>query len=202
MINLNVLDPDQSKLLLKLSIFADKYYLAGGTAIALQIGHRKSIDFDLFTAKSIDRNRIHSILRESFVIGSTLVDDIHQMTLIVDNIKLTFLHYPFDIPTTNPNQFVVKLPSLETLGAMKAFTLGRRAKWKDYVDLYFILQNLSFDSLKSEARSIFGAEFNEKLFRTQLSYFEDIDFSEKIEFIDKTISEIEIKNFLTKISLE
>jgi len=70
----------------------------------------------------------------------------------------------------------VKLPDLLTLGAMKAFALGKRAKWKDYVDLYFILQRYSLKELIDKTNSVFKTEFNEKLFRTQLSYFKDGDF--------------------------
>lgn len=49
---------------------------------------------------------------------------------------------------------------------MKAFALGKRAKWKDYVDLYFIFQNYSLQELVDKTNSIFKEQFNEKLFRT------------------------------------
>ena len=78
---------------------------------------------------------------------------------------------------------------------MKAFALGKRAKWKDYVDLYFIFKKHSLSSVISKTKEIFGAEFNEKLFREQLSYFDDIDYSETIDYLpgfeteDKIIQE-------------
>ena len=96
----------------------------------------------------------------------------------------------------------IKLPDILTLGAMKAFALGRRAKWKDYVDLYFIFQKYSFKDLVDKTNSIFKSEFNEKLFRTQLGYFEDIDHSEEIKYIQGFEKKDEdIKQFLEKISL-
>ncbi|KKP85746.1 MAG: hypothetical protein UR89_C0043G0001, partial [Candidatus Roizmanbacteria bacterium GW2011_GWA2_35_8] len=89
-----------------------------------------------------------------------------------------------------------------TLGAMKAFALGRRAKWKDYVDLYFIFQKYSFQELIDKTNLIFKSEFNEKLFRTQLGYFEDIDHSEEIKYMTGfEKKDEEIKLFLEKISL-
>ncbi|MEK7627106.1 MAG: hypothetical protein AAB397_00805, partial [Patescibacteria group bacterium] len=72
---------------------------------------------------------------------------------------------------------------LLTLASMKAFALGRRAKWKDYVDLYFIIKDhFLINEIVKKANKIFGHEFNEKIFRTQLAYFEDINYSEEIIF--------------------
>jgi hypothetical protein len=84
---------------------------------------------------------------------------------------------------------------------MKSFALGRRAKWKDYIDLYFVMKNhFGIDKIIKKAGQIFGNEFNEKIFRTQIVYFKDIDYSEKIiymknrEISDKTIQK-ELVNF-------
>ena len=69
---------------------------------------------------------------------------------------------------------------------MKAYTLGRRGKWKDYVDLYFILKRFFFFFLSAKspnkAKEIFKNEFNEKIFRSQISYFNDINYDEEIIF--------------------
>ncbi|TSA32713.1 MAG: hypothetical protein D4R64_15480 [Porphyromonadaceae bacterium] len=67
---------------------------------------------------------------------------------------------------------------------MKAFALGRRSKWKDYVDLYFILRyHLSISDVTSRANQLFGQMFSEKLFRAQLCYFEDIDYTDPVFWI-------------------
>jgi len=90
---------------------------------------------------------------------------------------------------------------LLTLAAMKAYALGRRSKWKDYVDLYFILkEHFDFMQISQKATSIFGDLFSEKQFRAQLSFFEDVDFTEQIDFYEDRISEDSIKNFLTEVS--
>jgi len=88
------------------------------------------------------------------------------------------------------------MPTLLTLAAMKAFALGRRAKWKDYVDLFFILQNYhNINEISNEAQKIFGQLFSEILFREQLAFHQDIDYSEPIEFMVPPVPEDEIKNF-------
>lgn len=74
------------------------------------------------------------------------------------------------------------LPSLLTLAAMKAYALGRRSKWKDYVDLYFLLKGYyQLEDVIRKANEIFGDLFSEKLFRAQLSYFDDVDYTEEAD---------------------
>ena len=80
---------------------------------------------------------------------------------------------------------------------MKAYALGRRSKWKDYVDLYFILNSYyTIDEITLKAKEIFDDMFIEKLFRAQLCFFADIDYSEPVELILPSVSEDEIRNFL------
>ncbi len=90
-----------------------------------------------------------------------------------------------------------------TLAAMKAFALGRRAKWKDYVDLYFILkEHHAVSEIAVRGVEIFGNEFNEKIFRTQLAYFEDIDYREQIIYKKGfAIDDEAIKKSLIEFSL-
>ena len=95
------------------------------------------------------------------------------------------------------------MPSLITLSALKAFALGGRAKWKDYVDLYFILSNyFSLKEVIGRADELFSGKFNGRLFRNQLRYFDDINYEEKVEYLVKPVPEEKIKEFLTDISLE
>ena len=96
------------------------------------------------------------------------------------------------------------MPDLLSLGAMKAFALGRRSKWKDYVDLYFLLKNkYSVKEIVNKSIAIYGQEFSEKLFRAQLAYHEDINYTEKVEFLPGfAIDAKEIKTFLIDAALD
>ncbi len=95
------------------------------------------------------------------------------------------------------------MPDLLTLGALKAFALGRRSKWKDYLDLYFILKfHFSFKEVSNKAKEILNDEFIEKQFIAQLGYFAGINHEEEVIFlIPNPPTEDEIKKFLTDISL-
>lgn len=194
----SVLSEKQKQLIPLLKDFSKQFGLIGGTAIALQIGHRRSIDFDLASDAIFDNSKIKNKIEK---IDSVIIDEKGEYTIIVNNTKITFLYYPFSIEF-NSNFEGIKTADLLTLSALKAYALGRRTKWKDYVDLYFILKNYNLDQVVEKAESIFGQEFNEKIFRTQLGYFEDIDYSEEVEYmpgfeVEKDI----IQKELLKISL-
>jgi hypothetical protein len=82
--------------------------------------------------------------------------------------------------------------------------LGRRSKWKDYVDLYFLLKDyFSLSDIVQKAESIYGQEFFDKLFRSQLAYHADIDYREEVEFLPGFfVDKEEVKSFLIDISLQ
>ncbi|MBE0648317.1 MAG: nucleotidyl transferase AbiEii/AbiGii toxin family protein [Bacteroidales bacterium] len=97
----------------------------------------------------------------------------------------------------------ISMPSLLTLSAMKAFALGRRAKWKDYVDLYFILKDhYNIGEISREGMALFTGQFSEKLFREQLAFHKDIDYSEPIEYLGTPIPENEIREFLVEKAID
>ena len=87
---------------------------------------------------------------------------------------------------------------------MKAYALGRRAKWKDYVDLYFLIKyHYSIKEISEKASEIYGDLFSEKLFRGQLNYFKGINYDEQVEYMPGFEKEDnEIKDFLINIALE
>lgn len=106
------------------------------------------------------------------------------MNLIANNVKITFFQYPFAINAPHKFDNIFKLPSLLDLAAMKAYALGRRSKWKDYVDLFFITKyNYSLMEIIRRAEELFQELFSEKLFRSQLCYFDDVDYTEEVEYI-------------------
>src|SRR3989338_3203543 len=179
-----ILTDEQKALLPVLKQFYKEFGLVGGTAIALHIGHRRSIDFDLFSQKKFGNLQLRKTISRSVPIEKELVNKLGEFTIFIRGVKITFYHFPFIINYSERLAGYLKLPNLLTLAAMKAYALGQRAKWKDYVDLYFILKQFySISKIVEKTHQIFGSEFNEKLFRVQLAYFKDIDYSEKIEWM-------------------
>lgn len=183
--------------------FKGSFYLVGETAIALHLGHRRSIDFDLFTYSRLNKPAIRAKLRRIPLKQVPVFEDYDQLHLLINQVKVTFFSYPYKV--LHPLQVgqVITMPSLLSMAAMKAFALGRRSKWKDYVDLYFLLKDhFTVDEIGQEAELLFSSQFSRKLFRGQLAFHKDIDFSEPVEFLGPEIPEEEIKAFLIEKSLD
>lgn len=202
MFHKEILNEKQTELLPLIGEFKREYYLVGGTAIALYLGHRRSIDFDLFKFAPLNRKKnLEKVQLSGFpsIVTWNVAD---QMNLVVNEVKVTFFQYPFQIKANKDFDNIIRLPELLDLAAMKAYALGRRSKWKDYVDLYFLLkEKFSFDEISQRAIEIYGDLFSDKLFRSQLSYFEDIDYTEEVEYIiSNPPTEDEIKQYLIEVS--
>jgi len=203
-LHLEILTKEQEELLPLAKKFYKDFGLVGGTAIALHIGHRESIDFDFFSFNKFKAFNIKRRIMNFKTIDKTIVSKSYEFTFLLNKVKITFFQYPFKINYEIDFDKILKIPSLLTLASMKAYALGKRAKWKDYVDLYFIIKDFhSLQEIIKQAEKIFGNEFNEKIFRTQLSYFEDINYSEKIIYKKGfEVSDDIIKKELINFSLE
>ena len=199
-----ILTKEQAALLPLIKKFNKNFGLVGGTAIALYIGHRKSIDFDLFSLHSFNNYNIKRTILRNIKIDKIFVNKFDEFTILINDVRITFFHYPFNIEFKENLNNIIKMPDLLTLSAMKAYALGMRAKWKDYVDLYFVMEKYaSAIKIINKANEIFGSEFNEKIFRSQLAYFKDIDYSEEIMYTDGfRVDDKIIKKELIDISLK
>lgn len=198
-----ILSPDQVDLLPLVKQFKREFYLVGGTAIALYIGHRRSIDFDLFKYTSLHPKAIISKVTSFGVPYSVTRRVSEQLNLTINEVKFTFFEYPFKLESTCYFEDFLRMPTLIDLSAMKAYALGRRSKWKDYVDFYFLLKSyFSVEQISDRATEIFDQLFSPKLFRAQLSYFEDINYIEPIDYLIAVPSEEEIKQFLIDKALD
>ncbi len=201
--HLDILSKEQVELFPLLNEFKRGFYVVGGTAIALHIGHRKSVDYDVFKFGKLNRTTIFDkIYKHDFHVIKSFIE-FNQINLVIHQVKFTFFSFPYKVPANCLVENSFKIPELIDLAAMKAFALGRRAKWKDYVDVYFILKHhFSFDEVASRAKDIFGDEFIAKQFRAQLGFFGQMDYSEPVEYlIPNPPSDEEIRNFLIEESI-
>ncbi len=200
---LNILDNNQHDLLPLLSAFKKEFYMVGGTAIALHLGHRMSIDFDLFKTGTIRPKAILKKFESKGEVALITLNIEYQLNLVCRAVKFTFFNYDFTIPHPIAVENSITIPTLLDLAAMKAYALGRRTKWKDYVDLYFILKTCcSITDIAARATELYGDLFSEKLFRGQLNYFTGIDYTEQVIFMPGfEVSDEEVKAFLTDAAL-
>ena len=112
--------------------------LVGGTSLALQIGHRESIDLDFFGALHIDKFEILSALNN---IGKV---EIKQSTknihiFFVNGIKVDMVNYPYPWLEKSLIEDTIKLACKTDIAAMKLSAIAGRGSKKDFIDLYFLL---------------------------------------------------------------
>lgn len=193
---LEAIKSEQKKIFPKLKEFP-QFYLGGGTALALQIGHRVSVDFDLFSREEISPDLIKKIkeIFKEFKI-KLILDHPEQLSVKIDNTKIDFVKYDFPLVLDLIEIKGVKLIQVPEIALMKAYTLSSRGTLKDYLDLYFILkeEHTTLKEIKELSEKKYGDDFNFRLFLEQLVYLEDIE-EEEIEFLREKIDKKKIKEF-------
>jgi len=185
-ISLDSLNKNQKETLIKLAGFFKKgAILSGGTALMLQFSYRKSYDLDLFFPYQIPDNYLRLVS--------------HELTFTVsDRVKVSFIYFPFARKYRPLEYNSILISSYEDVASDKAYALGRRPAYRDYIDLFLILkEKFPIGRIILDAKEKFGGEFSEKLFLSQLIYFEDIkDFT--IDFAGKKYEKEEVLSFFKK----
>ncbi len=177
-----------------------KFYLAGGTGLALQIGHRISVDFDFFTNDFISDSFLKKIEKEfSGKKISISVNNPEELTIFVNRVKVTFLRYPFPLVDELIEYEGVKIMKVKEIAATKAYTIGRRGSYKDYIDLYFCIKErfTNLSEIITIAEKKYGQQFNSRLFLEQLIYLKDIK-DIKILFLKKKLRKNALSSFFEK----
>ena len=137
----------------------------------------RNVDFDLFCEGPIDRTLLSKVKKVFAGIPvAPVINNPDELTASVGTVKMTFLSYP--IPVIEPLVSVGGLPmlSVKEIGATKAYTIGRRGTYKDYVDLYFTVaeQHASLEEIIAIAKRKFQQEFNSRLFTEQLLFMDNV----------------------------
>ncbi|MGE5341277.1 MAG: nucleotidyl transferase AbiEii/AbiGii toxin family protein [Candidatus Omnitrophota bacterium] len=157
--------------------FLKHFYLAGGTACALHIGHRLSYDLDFFSQEKFDPLLITRILEN---LGDFVINYSDNDTLIgnFNNTRVSFIYYKYGLLKEFSRFLNINIASLQDIGGMKIEAIAARGKKRDFVDLYFILK-----ALKMELAEFFtlykkkyeNVKYNEPHILKSLTYFDDAD---------------------------
>ena len=194
--HLEILPPAQQQLWPELRPAADLgFILYGGTAIALQLGHRQSIDFDFFSNIKLDKN----LLRNTFPFFKTallLQDREESLTVSVPfldatTVKISFLGNLSFGRVGEPHlthDSVMQVASLEDLMATKLKVLFQRVESKDYLDIAAMIhEGVSLAHGLSAASTMFGSSFQASECLKALTYFHGGDLHLLTEETKKTL---------------
>jgi predicted nucleotidyltransferase component of viral defense system len=176
-LHLEILPEEQLKLLKLLSgeIFIRDFYLAGGTGLALYLGHRQSFDFDFFTPADFDTSRIINILTGlgKYERGN---EEKNTTNGLLNGVRVSFLGYKYDIidEFSHPNS--IRLAGIKDIAAMKLEAIAGRGSKKDFVDMFFLLKRFSLEEIFSFHARKYGVGLSNQYHHLKsLVYFNDAD---------------------------
>ncbi|RQD76775.1 MAG: hypothetical protein D5R97_04030 [Candidatus Syntrophonatronum acetioxidans] len=175
-----------------------KFYLAGGTAVALYLGHRYSDDFDLFSPYEFHHEEIIHSLKQ---IGNLDITGTARGTLhcLVNEIKLSFLYYDYPLKEPLNEALGISIAGLTDIGLMKITAIASRGSKKDFIDLYFIARkHRSLEDLFTLLPNKFeGVNYSMYHLIKSLSFFEDAE-NEPDPIMIEYFSWEEVKSYFRK----
>ncbi len=175
-LKLFILSESRKKIIPTFISWKNEFYLAGGTGLALQIGHRDSVDFDFFSNNSFDPNKL--IKRLSSIFGHTLftVTQIEKNTLSIllnSEIKISFMTYDYPLLNSLIMTEFLNIASIPDIACMKLSTIMQRSALKDYIDLYEVMKMYSLEQLLSFSKKKYPM-IDSTVILKSLSYLDDI----------------------------
>lgn len=153
-----------------------KFYLAGGTAAALQIGHRLSVDLDYFSAEPFGGEEIIEALESEGIAASKLNPSKGALHCIIAETKVSFLYYQYPLLEPTKRYQETELAPLLDIALMKITAIASRSMKKDFIDLYFILQEISLQFLLDSFPRKYPVEkLDPYHYLRSLTYFDDAE---------------------------
>lgn len=175
--------------------------LVGGTALALQIGHRISVDLDLFSKEPLDINAIEQILTHKFNFSAHFISK-GSVRGEIDGIKIDILHHPYEWIDEPVCEEDIIMASLQDITAMKLNSIihnGTRPK--DFLDVAYLSQYFSYDNMRSLLVQKYP-EYDPILLDRCINYFDDIetDFVADIRLVDGRVNFNKVKQRLIQMA--
>jgi len=179
MLHTNTLTGEVLQLIRKLQEkpYLEEFYLVGGTGLALQIGHRKSDDIDLFTNNDFDNNRVLEKLEEDFEFQT---DQVEKNTIkgTVHGIKVDLLSHKYTL--LDQIQFLekIRIASIKDIAAMKVNAVSNDGtRIKDFIDIYYLLETFSIEDILTFFSKKYALRNSLHALKS-LTYFEEVNLSD------------------------
>lgn len=174
------------------------FSLAGGTSLAIQIGHRESIDLDFFTQNDFDTNELLEYMEQTFQFKLDF-SSINTLKGSINNIKIDLIAHKYPLVKDLLIDNNIRLYPMEDIAAMKLNAItGNGTRSKDFIDIYFILKNYTVEDIigfykkKYESRNLFHVI-------KSLNYFDDIEIQDWPKMImEPNLSLDEVKKTITQ----
>lgn len=174
----NILNSEQKMVLVKLDfLVGSSLYMGGGTALALQLGHRTSEYFDFYSSEKFDVSSLKNLFLER--IPETQVLGEHAdgtLQLRVEGVDVSVFYSPYKLIGKLVEYGLVKLASLEDIAASKVAAVVQRARQRDFIDIYYLALEMGFDEvLECAYRKFPWYGENNAIVLKSLTYFSEAD---------------------------
>ena len=159
--------------------FMSNFNLAGGTSLALYLGHRTSIDLDLFTPEPFDTGKLERSLQENYGFRTDFTEK-NTLKGTIEGIKIDCITHPYQYLKNPYTESGIRLYSMEDIIAMKLSAIADNgSRLKDFIDIAFLSTRFPFYSMLKFYEQKFPNSNVIRPFKA-ITYFEDIDFEEDI----------------------
>jgi hypothetical protein len=198
-LHLEILPEGQLRLLKLISgePFIKDFYLGGGTCLALYLGHRQSFDFDFFMPADFDTSHVINILTKigRYERGNEEKNTINGM---LDNVRISFFGYKYDIIDDFGLSNGIRLAGIRDIAAMKLEAIAGRGSRKDFVDMFFLLQQFSLEEIFSFHALKYGVGLSNQYHHLKsLVYFTDAE-AEAMPLMIKPLEWSLVKNRIVR----
>ena len=173
-----VLNDKRKKILHLLKKIPQFFYLAGGTGLAIQLGHRISDDFVFFCDNEFDTHALYSTLTHDIFVNEPLKiiqespNTLHILTK--SKIKLSFIRYRYKLIYNTIKTDYFRIASFHDIACMKIIATAQRSTQKDYFDIFFLLKKLTLQEIFKIAEKKYP-EFNPIIYLKGLTFFDECD---------------------------
>ena len=186
------------KVLGKLKETLEKYQavMAGGTALALHIGHRMSVDLDFFTNAPFRVEAVISAIRKTGQSFRIMAESEDHLVSEIEGVKFSLFNYEYPFVEKPTSCEGINVAGVLDIAAMKIIAISQRGTKRDFVDMYFILQTVPFHKAAEHMVQRFGKErVNPIVIGKALVYFSDADSNPEPEYIGEAVKWETIKTF-------
>ena len=190
------IDPSMFKLSRELAFLKEfSFYLAGGTGLSLQKGHRKSFDFDFFSDKEFLPEELSTVIKKEKIPMQGEMRRHGTLYCVLGEVKTSFIFYdaPLLFPLLTFNS--LDIADWRDIVTEKLRTVGDRGQKKDFYDLHLGIRELGIDTIVELASKKYGRNINYFHLLKGLTYFEDADKNPEPIILDRTLSWQEIRKY-------
>jgi predicted nucleotidyltransferase component of viral defense system len=167
--------------------YLQEFNLVGGTALSMQIGHRISIDLDLFTTEAFDTNELKSKLEDDYPVFQVLLESQNTLITTINDTKVDFIRFKYGFTYPIVIEKEIRLANIKDIAPMKLDAITGRGQKKDFFDLYFLLKKYTLP----EMFDLYQAKYlHATIFHVikSIIYFLDADIEPDPVIIDKKVS--------------